>query len=565
MEHSPAERLAAFLVAPDVVSPPAPSELPGADAFADFVEAHHLPLEEAIAVNQLADHEVVASESVQRALEADRQRHRENLELFDIFREAFREAGIPHVFAKGMYQFPYRSINVDYLIPEKDVPRADRILTDLGFIYNRYRPGHFKRLHVVTSGSRWVGTLHLHTAVGWYSVFIEPDVIFEGAVEGGEPGVRVPRREVAMAITGTHALYEDATVRLIEMHKIRYLMRSGPVDWDWLWAFAVRRGFESGLALVFLILDRQHRRLTGQPLFEENQIGRMEGYLSRVDGTRRHYRKHVAGRDLPALYIMSKYFVRRCLFRQLWRSRLMSPGHKIKTACRILKGGVHQVTRWWPQPAFLMAVCGPDGCGKTTQIEWVAEALEVYEIRSRRSWIRIGDSFLLNWFKKPFHRRVRAEVDTGGRMTSEQGVFRSRFLRTVWALAAVSDYLLRQYAVYIWTVLHERMIIADRYHVDALVDLALRCGPEVMRKHWVLTAMRMLPKARAAFVLKVSDETMRRRRAEDYVEGVTHRVIEYYDEAARLMDVPVLDGDQEPEALAETIVKATLPRFFERA
>ena len=134
MEHSPAERLAAFLIVPDAVSPPAPSELPGADAFADFVEAHHLPLEEAIAVNQLADHEVVASEPVQRALEADRQLHRENLELFDIFREAFREAGIPHVFAKGVYQFPYRSINVDYLIPEKDVPRADRILTDLGFI-----------------------------------------------------------------------------------------------------------------------------------------------------------------------------------------------------------------------------------------------------------------------------------------------------------------------------------------------------------------------------------------------------------------------------------------------
>lgn len=565
MRPSPAERLAAFLIAPDVAPPPAPGDMPDPDSFLELVETHHLPLGEVIAVNGLEGHEIVATDCVQHALKADAERHRANIALFDVFRERFEQAKIPHVFAKGVWEFPYRSINVDFLIPECDVRRADEILTTLGFVYNTWRPECYKRLHVLTRGSEWVGTLHLHTAVGWYSLFVEPEAIFEGAVEGGEPGVRVPRREVAMAINSTHALYEDATVRFIEMHKIRYLMRSGTVNWDWLWDFAIHRGFESGLALVFLILDRQFHSLTGKSLFDEAMIGRMESYLSTVDGTRRHYRKYVAGRDLPAFYTMSKYFVRRCLFRQLKRTRMMSLGRKVRTIITILKGGVHQVTRWFPQPAFLMAVCGPDGCGKTTQIERVAEGLEVYEVRSRRSWIRIGDSFLLNWFKKPFHRRVRAEVDTDGRMTSEQGVFQNRFVRTIWPIAAVFDYLLRQYATYIWTVLHERMIIADRYHVDALVDLALRCGPEVMRKHWVLTAMRMLPKARAAFVLKVTDETMRRRRAEDYVEGLTHRVIEYYDEAARLMNTPVLDGGQEPEALAETIVKATLPRFFERA
>jgi len=565
MGPSPAERLAAFLIAPDVAPPPAPGDMPDPDGFLELVETHHLPLGEVIAVNGLEDHEIVATDCVQHALKTDAERHREHLARFVEFRKRLDAENIPHVLVKGVRGFPYRSENVDLMIPADAVPRADAILTEIGYVYNRFRPDNFKRLHVLTSGSRWVITFHLHTMVGWYSPFVEPEAIFGSAVDGSEGGVRIPRREICMIINGTHALYEDATIRLIELHKIRHLMRSGPVDWDWLWDFATYRGCESGLALSFLILDRQFRSLIGKPLFDEAMVGRMESYLSAIDGTRRHYRKYVAGRDLPTLYTLSKYFVRRCLFCQVKRTKLLSFWGKVGTTSLILRGGVHQVTRWFPQPAFLMAVCGPDGCGKTTQIERVAEALEVYEIRSRRSWIRIGDSFLLNWFKKPFHRRVRAEVDTDGRMTSEQGVFRSRFVRTVWSIVAVLDYLVRQYAAYIWTVLHERTIIADRYHVDALVDLALRCGPEVMRKRWVLAAMRMLPKARTAFVLKVTDETMRSRRAEDYVEGLTHRVIEYYDEAARLMNTPVLDGGQEPEALAEIIVKATLPRFFERA
>jgi len=565
MELSHEERLAAFLILPEAASPPSPDEMPPPEAFLGLVERQKLPLEEIISVNDLADHEVVKSDCVQCALKTDAERHREHLARFIEFRERLDAENIPHVLVKGVWGFPYRSENVDLMIPADAVPHADAILTDLGYVYNRFRPDNFKRLHVLTSGSRWVITMHLHTMVGWYSPFVEPEAVFGSAVDGSEGGVRIPRREIGMIINGVHALYEDAIIRLAELHKIRHLMRSGPVDWDWLWDFASRRGYESGLALSFLILERQHLTLTGKSLFGDDLVRRMESYLSAVDGTRRHYRKRVAGRNLPTYYTLSKYFVRRCLFRQVKRTKLLSFWGKMGTAAMILHGGVHQVTRWWPQPAFLMAVCGPDGCGKTTQIELVAKALAVYEVRSRRSWIRIGDSFLLNWLKRPFHRRVRAEVDTAGRMTSEQGVFKSRFVRGAWSMVAVLDYLVRQYAAYIWAVLRERMVIADRYHIDALVDLALRCGPEVMRKRWVLAAMRLLPKARSVFVLKVTDDTMRCRRAEDYVEGLTHRVIGYYDEAARLMAVQVLEGEQDPEVLAETIVKATLPRFLDRA
>jgi len=55
-------------------------------------------------------------------------------------------------------------------------------------------------------------------------------------------------------------------------------------------------------------------------------------------------------------------------------------------------------------------------------------------------------------------------------------------------------------------------LAASREAMDALVDLALCCGPEIMRKHWVISVLRLLPKPQVTFVLGVSDETMRRRR-----------------------------------------------------
>ena len=560
MTLSPSERLAAFLIAPDAAQAPGPEEMPDPDSFLELVELHKLPIEEILAVNNLGGHEVVKSECVQHALRADAERHREHLERFVAFRERLDAENIPHVLVKGVQGFPYRSENVDLMIPAESFGRADEILADMRYVYNRFRPDNLKRLHVLTAGSRWVITMHLHTAVGWYSLFVEPEMIFSSAVDGNEGGIRLPRREIAMAINGVHALYEDAIVRLIELYKIRHLVRSGPIDWDWLWKFAIHRGFESGLSLMFLILDRQYRSLTGKPFFEEPQLHRMESYLSRVDGTRQHYRRRVAERDLPAYYTLSKYFVRRCLFRQVERCRLTGFLGKAKTVGMILHGGFFQVTRWKPQPPALVAICGPDGCGKTTQIERLAKVLEVFEISSARSWIRIGDSPLLNWAKVPFHRRVRAEVEAGE--SSEQGVFRSRVVRTLWPVVALADYLVRQYAAFIWISLHGRMVIADRYQVDALVDLALRCGPEVMRKRWVLAVLRLLPKAQETFVLKVSDETMRRRRAEDYVEGLTHRVIAYYDEAARVLGARILSGEEDPEVLVDAIARETVSRFF---
>jgi len=562
MTLSPSEKLVAFLIAPDAAPAPSPESMPDPNDFLELLEEQKVPLKEVIAVNDLADHEIVGADCVQHALKADLARHRLLLEEFTTLRERLDESGIRHVMVKGVWGFPYRSENMDILIGADDVPRAVEILDDLGYLYNRFRPERFKRLHNRLSGSSLSGVVHLHKAISWYTPFVEPGIIFRSAVDGSEAGVRLPRREISMAINGVHALYEDATVRLIELHKIRYLIRSGPVDWDWLWNFAVHRGFESGLSLVFLILDRQHRTLTGQPLFDEPLLRRMESHLSLVDGTRQHYRRRVKGRELPTIYTMSKYFVRRCMFREVKRSGLMRFWRKIETTVLILRGGVHQVTCWYPQPPALIAVCGPDGCGKTTAIERAAAGLEAFEIRSRRSWIRIGDSFLLNWAKSPFQRRLKAEVDAGE--ASEQGVFKNRVIRAIWPVVAVADYLIRQYAAYIWIVFQERMVIADRYHVDALVDLALRCGPQIMRKHWVASAMRLLPKAYAVFVLKVSDETMRRRRRGDYIEGITHRVSAYYDEAATLMGGRVLSGEDDPEAIAETITKETLARFFER-
>jgi thymidylate kinase len=250
------------------------------------------------------------------------------------------------------------------------------------------------------------------------------------------------------------------------------------------------------------------------------------------------------------------------MFAQLKRSQLMDTSTKIALGIHILRQGIKQITRVFPQPPMLMAICGPDGCGKTTQVEQVANAIGTFEIKSVCSWVRIGDSPLLNILKAPFRRRVRAEVDAG--KSSEQGVFKSGIVRAVWPVVAVADYILRQYATISISYLRQRVVIADRYHVDALVDLAMRCGPDVLKKRWIVTAMRLLPKAQPAFVLEVPDEMLYSRRKEDHIDGVSSRQGAYYSEAAKLMNAKIISGKDSIEAITESMAREFLSRYFKK-
>jgi len=519
MELTNAEKLISFFLAPYIVPRPSLLSLPSSKSLLTMVGEHKLPLDEVIAVNGHRQDPLLDSEGVKQVLELDRERHRLIRDEFVAFRERLDEAKIPHVLIKAVYGVPYRSDNIDILIPEKDWECADRILTELGYLYNSFRPDRYKGLYDRISGSKPSGVIHVHKNVSWYSPFIEPELIFSTAVEGQEAGLWMPGTEVALAIIGCHAIYEDASVRFVDLHKVLCLLKRGSVDWTWLWEIARARGFASGLALFFLILDRQHHTYIGQPLFEGALLGQMKLHLSQLDGTKQHYQRWIAGRNLTSPYTISKYFARRCLLVQVKRCNLIDISTKIAIIAHILREGVKQVTRIFPQPPMLMAVCGPDGCGKTTQVEGVAKALEAFEIKSVCSWIRIGDSPILNCFKRPFRRRVRAEVDAG--QASEQGVFRSPAIRAIWPVIAVADYIIRQYVTICLAYLRQRIVIADRYHVDALVDLAIRCGPEVLKKRWIVTAMRLLPKARPAFVLEVPEQTLYRRRKEEYIECIS--------------------------------------------
>jgi len=562
MTVTSADRLMAYLVAPDVAPRPSPDALPTPQEFLALVERHKLPLYEVLTVNHLLDAPLVATPAVQAALGQDRELHRSIYEEFEAIRPQLEAAGIPYVLLKGVNQMPYRSDNIDILLHEKDFEPVGGMLEALGYMENLYSTNRHKNLYNRVSGCRRSGIFHFHRYVAWYSPFVEPDYIFPTAVEGGEPGVRLPRTEVSMGILGAHAMYEDACVRFIEMHKIRHLMSRGPVDWNDLWQMARHRGFASGLALFFLILDGQHRLYMGRPMFDDAQRRTLESHLDILNGTEAHYRRHVAGRDLPCPYAMSKYFARRLLLCQLFGTRIATRREKLAIAATILSKGWEQVTRRFPQPPTTVAVCGWDGCGKTTIIDCLSRGIGTFDVHSERSWKRIGDSPLLNLLKRPLRRHIKAEVDAG--IASEQGVFQSAFLRRLWPVLAVPDYVFRQYLAIGWAYVRHRMAIADRYHVDAMVDLALRCGPEVFEKRWVVWMLRLLPRARPAFILECSPETLRRRRRKEFFDGVSERVIGYYRKAAELFGATIISNEGDPSVAAEQMIREVITQFFKR-
>ena len=559
---SSAEHLARFLLQPTLAPRPSEALLPDAAVFRDFIRHHKLPLDEIISVNGLAQDPLLNAACFQDELTADRERHRAVREEFVAFREELERHGIQHLLLKGVYGVPYRSDNIDILIPEAAIPQACSILEKMGYIYNKFSYDRYKLLYDRLAGSRVTGIIHLHRLVGWYSPFIAARDLFAGAIDGAEAGVRLPRSEVSLAIIGAHALYEDARIRLIDMHKVMTLLRRGSVDWLLVWRLAEQGGFASGLALFFLVLEQQYRHLYERQWFDDRLLNTIRGRLARIDGTRGHFYCYVTGKNLPPDYCVSKYFARRCLLVQVWRNSLSAMKARVRISLDILTAGIWQVTRIRPQPNMLIAICGPDGCGKTTQLKRIAAVFSSFEIKVLCLWARIGDPPLLNGLKNLLRGWVQGTVSTGQGYT--EGVFKSKLARRLWPWIVLPDYILRQSVAIFIGYLRQRMVIADRYHVDALVDLAQRCGPEVLRKRWIIAALRMLPQAHAAFVLQVPDAVLHQRRGDEYILGVADTASRYYAEAARIFGCHIVNGLQDADAITEEICRNALPVFMSK-
>jgi thymidylate kinase/glycosyltransferase involved in cell wall biosynthesis len=220
----------------------------------------------------------------------------------------------------------------------------------------------------------------------------------------------------------------------------------------------------------------------------------------------------------------------------------------------------------------MVALCGVDGTGKSTQVAMLQKHLQSSGRRVQVLWCRWDP-----WIARPAIRLLDRSVGGGGQSGSQstggavdasaerRRKLRARLLsmsvvRMAWRALIVVDYGLRTALRVRWARRRDQVVLLDRYWPDVMVDLS--AGGDLQPTLPLLR--RLLPDPDLLVVLDLGPEEAMRRKPESpdlrYLAG--RRSL--YLEIAAQEDGLVVDAAKDPDDVQQTI-RAELASSLEKA
>jgi thymidylate kinase len=217
----------------------------------------------------------------------------------------------------------------------------------------------------------------------------------------------------------------------------------------------------------------------------------------------------------------------------------------------------------------VVAICGLDGAGKSSQAAALAEVLERLGHESLTRWTRISQNPSLPLVAAPVVRLlslarpdpvapppVPADLDPSRLATSSQRLRqRSRILTAGWAtVVAVTNGLAQRRA----TSPHlrrGRLVVCDRWTLDSAVHLRYRYG-ESRRFGFQVALIRLIsPRPLSTVFLDIPAKTAYARKDDHYDVGQLRRQQRLYEEEHRRAGARRLDGERSRDELCADIAR----------
>ena len=225
--------------------------------------------------------------------------------------------------------------------------------------------------------------------------------------------------------------------------------------------------------------------------------------------------------------------------------------------------------------AGVVAICGLDGAGKSSQSAALAAALEQLGRPAVTQWTRLSYDPALDALARPVKKAVRAlrrrpapvpaDVDASRVATPEQRIRQSSPAMTaVWAaVVAVSNGLAQRRS----TRPHlaaGRIVVCDRWTLDSGVHLRYRYG-ETRRFRLQVAIIRVLsPAPLVTCFLDIPAETAYARKDDHYDVGQLARQERLYQQEHPRHGAVRLDGTRPPDELSAEILRVVLAELERR-
>jgi thymidylate kinase len=231
-----------------------------------------------------------------------------------------------------------------------------------------------------------------------------------------------------------------------------------------------------------------------------------------------------------------------------------------------------EVVRRRRRKPLVISFSGLDGAGKSSQVTALLATLDRLGFDAERRWVRLEWTTLwespwlgaLGWPARSGLRlvsrlrRVGRSAPVGGAAERlEPAVLRERsnLISHVWVTIVALAHAAAQRRAATADVKRDRMVICDRYTLDAAVQLRFRYGESHGYRFQIGLLTRLSPRPVRAYLIDVPAEVAYARRAEQYSLGELARQAELYRAEAERLGVRRLDGSRPREELSEEIAR----------
>lgn len=479
------------------------------------------------------------------------------------------QAGVRCVLIKSVGlapSLPYKSDNLDVLVPATDGDRVRAILLGEGYVEvrNVEEPAKFlfRKFHLGESCS----AIHLHESVGWGTGFLDDDQVLANArAAPDDPTLMIPSPEHAVLITMAHAFFEDKAVKLADLWKVRHVLQHYTLDWDAMHREVGWRGWRDGLQTCVALWAALEQAVFGAHSFPPDTVTQADQLIPAFS---RAYLSQCLRQDPVYPCAISFWFSKRHYYQKvLWDCTLV-PRRKCVDIVRHSLAGLKRRLPYRTQPRMLVTFSGLDGAGKTTHAQALVHALTTCEVDARLVWSRGGSSRFMEraiaLFKPSLSRMATLDMSPTPRARAlRKRVWLQRpLVRWGWEALFVTDLIVRYWRCIALPLLVGRVIVADRYYYDALVEMADARGASGAVPAWALAAFRLLcPRADVAVLLSVSPEEAWCRKPEEDLEFLTSQAA-LYNEVSRRCGLRVVDGNGQLGSTCDVLTRQVLERYM---
>lgn len=205
----------------------------------------------------------------------------------------------------------------------------------------------------------------------------------------------------------------------------------------------------------------------------------------------------------------------------------------------------------------MICITGPDGAGKSTQVNNLIDYCMANKIDYRSLWMRRPYlfTFFVLFLAKILGLSIQENGDNGEKV-GYHNFKNSHLISTIYPLVLLFDTTLFNFIkIKVPLRLSKKLIICDRYIYDIIVDIAISTGKESIPKDFVTSSLiKQIPRNSMTFIIIGDENLLKSRRPDILIDKTISKKIELYDEISNKYSSIRIDAGLSKENIWNAII-----------